>query len=362
MQGANPSIDFHRIIDALLDLENLFPSAYLHQFSDLDRSSLEQLKAVWPQIDPKRRLELLRSLVTVAAEDTLVCFDALAKYALTDNDPRVRTEAIHLLEECPDPKVADSLIDIMQNDLDPASRAAAAYSLGLFEYLGELQEIPEDVYETVETSLLEVAHGSDLPVVRRRAVESLGYSSNERVIPLIESAFETGEEEWVGSAVLAMGRSLDSRWAPDVLLSMRSHSPSIRLIAVTAAGQLELQSARQPLLEMLEDQDQLPDAVRRAVIWSLSQIGGEDVGAALEHLLQFTEDEQEIEFLENALENLEFTEGFPIFDLMEIDPTVAAVVDEPESWPAPSMTAGDEDEDEYEEVYEEDEQDDEDDQ
>ncbi len=349
MQGPNRSIDFRRVIDALRDLENPFPPAYLRHFSDLERSHLEQLKSVWPQIDPERRLEVMVALVVVSAEDTLVCFDMFAQYALTDTDPRVRTEAVRLLEECPDPKVAEALIDMMQHDVDPATRAAAAYALGSFEYMGELEEIPEDLYAEVESSLLDVIRGPDLPVVRRRALESLGFSSNEQVLPLIELGFESGEEEWMVSAVLAMGRSLDSRWAPDVMLSMRSELPSVRLAAVTAAGMLELQAARQSLLEMLEDPDQLTDPLRRAAIWSLSQIGGEEVGAALEYLLQSTEDEKEIQFLDDALENLEFTEGFPNFDLMEIDPELAAVVEDPEKWPEPSMEAGDRNEGEEDE-------------
>ncbi len=349
MQGTNRSIDFRRVITALLDQENPFPNVYLRQFSDMERSQLEQLKDVWDQIDVERRVELLRALVSTSTEDTLVCFDLLAKFALTDSDPRVRSEAIRLLEECADPKVAVSLIDMMQHDVDAATRAVAASALGLFEYLGELQEIPEDIYHQVEDSLMEVVHGSDLPSVRRKALESLGYSSNAQVIPVIESAYETGEEEWMASALMAMGRSLDKRWAPDVLVSLRSQLHPVRLLSVTAAGLLELPAARQPLLQMLEDPDQLPDPLRRAVIWSLTQIGGEDVGAALEYLLENTEDASEVEFLEEALDNLEFTEGFPTFDLMDFDPELtSAVVEEADTWPEPRMMADEDAEDENE--------------
>jgi HEAT repeat protein len=133
-------------------------------------------------------------------------------------------------------------------------------------------------------------------------------------------------------------------------VSMRSELPSVRLAAVAAAGLLELPAARQPLLEMLEDPDQLPDSVRRSAIWSLSQIGGEDVGAALEYLLENTEDVDEVEFLEDALENLEFTEGFTNLDMMDYDPELAqAIIEEAEPWPEPRITGNEEsDEDETE--------------
>ncbi len=369
MQGPNELIDFDRVITALMDNENPFPVAYLRYFSDLEHTDLRQMKGVWTQVNPERRLELLRMLVAVSAEDTLVCFDNFAKFGLTDSDPRVRTESIRLLEECPDPKVAVSLIDIMQHDIDPPTRATAAELLGWFEYLGELQEIPETIYEQVEESLLDVLRGSDLPVVRRKALESLGYSSNEIIMPIIENALETGEEEWMVSALVAIGRSLDNRWAPDVLLNMKSQLTDVRRAAVFAAGALEMQSARQPLLEMLEDPDQLPELLRRAAIWSLSQIGGEEVGAALEFMLENTEDDEEIGFLEDALDNLEFTEGLPNFDLLDYDPAVLAtnLIEEAEPWPEPHISRGtsseedEDDENETDEGYEENEEDSEDD-
>jgi HEAT repeat protein len=58
---------------------------------------------------------------------------------------------------------------------------------------------------------------------------------------------------------------------------------------------------------MLSDPD---ENVRAAAIWSLSQIGGDEVGDRLEALLEETEDEDEADLLEQALENLEFSEEF----------------------------------------------------
>jgi hypothetical protein len=57
-----------------------------------------------------------------------------------------------------------------------------------------------------------------------------------------------------------------------------------------------------------------------AVIWSLSQIGGEDVRTYLENLLDQLEDDDQITFLEEALDNLAFTEDLERFDLLAFDP------------------------------------------
>jgi hypothetical protein len=54
-------------------------------------------------------------------------------------------------------------------------------------------------------------------------------------------------------------------------------------------------------------------------IWSLSQIGGEDVRAFLVDMLDKTDDEDVSGYIEEALENLDFTEELEKFDLLALD-------------------------------------------
>jgi HEAT repeat protein len=154
--------------------------------------------------------------------------------------------------------------------------------------------------------------------VRRRALESLGFSSREEITPLIEQAFQERHPDWVASALFAMGRSLDSRkWADAILSKLDVHNEQIRLEAVRAAGVLELKKARRPLLELVADPDLDQPDLRSAAIWSLSQIGGKGVEAMFNSLLEHSEDDEEIELLETALENLEFTDNFPALELLD---------------------------------------------
>jgi HEAT repeat protein len=170
--------------------------------------------------------------------------------------------------------------------------------------------------------------------VRRVALESLGYSSRQEVTTLIESAFHRQDPNWQASALVAMGRSADERWDEQVTRSLVHVDDRIRKAAVQAAGELGLQSARPILLRMLGEEE---DAViLSAVIWSLSQIGGEDVRTYLENLLDQLEDEDQITFLEEALDNLAFTEDLDRFDLLAFDPDV----------PNEALTELEEDEDE----------------
>ncbi len=69
---------------------------------------------------------------------------------------------------------------------------------------------------------------------------------------------------------------------------------------------------------MLEE-DALDEDLRMAIIWSLSQIGGEDVRQKLEDLLSEAEDGEEMEFLQEALDNLFLTEGLSSFEMFDFD-------------------------------------------
>ncbi len=125
----------------------------------------------------------------------------------------------------------------------------------------------------------------------------------------------SGINEWIVSALFAMGRSSNKVWARPVVEMLQSDVDEIRCEAARAAGELEIGKAKSRLFKLLRDED---SDVRMAAAWSLSQIGGEGVEEALEALLEETEDSEEIEFLNSALENLSFTEETELFALMEL--------------------------------------------
>lgn len=312
---ANP---FQPVLDSLLDGNKEFPRKYFLQFSDLGTLELKTLLDIWPRVGLSRKLSLLEGLETMAESDTLVNFDEFAKAILDDADSTVRGRAIRLLKEVDDVHLVPVYINILNNDADVQTRAEAANVLGLFVDLGELDEIPGDVYHQVEDALLASANGNDDVKVRRRALESLGYSSRPEVSTLIESAYQREDPAWQASALFAMARSADSRWDDDVIASLPNENRNVREAAVEAAGQLSIKEAAPLLIKMLEEEDD--DDVTSAIIWSLSQIGGEDARTYIENLLDQTEDEEQIEFLEEALENLAFTEDLDRFDLLNVEP------------------------------------------
>ena len=319
---------FLTLVDALLDESKPFPARYLHHFSDLEPGNLKKLIKAWPQVPLSRKHTLLEDLEELAEADTLTSFDDLARSLLADTDPQVRTRAIRLLWECDDAKLVPVYIDILNNDEDVEVRAAAANALGQYVYLGELDKIPVELHHMIEDQLLAATTSSEDTLVRRRALESLGYSGRAEVVPLIEAASREKDPDWIVSALFAMGRSCDGRWRKQVLSQLRTPSEDIRSEAIHAAGELELESARPVLLDLLEDEEDLE--VRRELIWSLSRIGGEGVRAKLEELFEIEEDDEETNFIEEALDTLSFTEDMGNFSLLDVDPEVDFTEEEPD--------------------------------
>ena len=317
----NPkNVEFSQVIEELLDNSKIFSPVYLHRFSDLTALDLKALKEAWPKVDPRRRYNLMEDLEELSEADTLMCFDELCFMALEDEEPQVRAAAIRMLWETNDTGFSRRLVEIAENDPDEIVRAAAASGLGLYIYLGEIEEIPQEQLNQLEDTLLKITQGSDTRLVRRRALEALGFSSRPEVPGLIERAYINKELDWRTSALFAMGRSADTRWKKQVIDSLGDPEPEIRFQAIRAAGELELKSARQPIMELLADaENREDDDLLRAIIWALSQIGGNNVRKVIETLLDQAKDPEEEEFITGALDNLGLTEGMDIFGMLDID-------------------------------------------
>jgi HEAT repeat protein len=312
------NVPFPKVIEALLDPDTPFPARFLHSFSDLKPADLKTLLKAWPQVTARRKQTLLEDLEELAESDTLTSFDDLGRALLVDPDPQVRILAMRLLWECEDRKLAPAYLDMLVNDEDPAVRAGAATALGLFVYLGELEQIPAGLHHQVEDALLQVIASGEKVLVRRRALEALGASSRPEVPPLIEAAYDEHDPDWVVSAMYAIGRSADERWDTQVLTNLRNPNEDIRVEAIRAAGELSLQSARPILLDQLEDEEDLEN--RREIVWALSKIGGQGVRKRLDELMDAEADDDEAGFLEEAIDNLAFNEDMGLFDLFDFEP------------------------------------------
>jgi len=311
-------LSLQNVLDRLLESKKDIPQGHLKFYSDLDSKSLKLFLDVWPRVEPTRKLVLLDALLSHLDSDSIVSYEEIGRALLDDPDSEARARAIRLLVESDDPKLAGKLIDILLNDADLAPRLEAVQLLGEFVLLGELDKINPSQQRKMEDALLSVVRSETDSVLRKRALESLSFSSRPEVAALIESAFERVDPAWIASALRAMGRSHDERWNENVVSMLLDEDPLIKFAAVEAAGQLIIEEASPILLQILENEEE-DDDVATAAIWALSQIGGDDARVYLTALIDQTEDEDLVEFLEDALENLNFTEEFNKFELLTLD-------------------------------------------
>ena len=311
------NIKFDQVIEALLDEEHPFPNRFLRSFSDLSPKDLLSLSLAWPQVKSQRKTALLEDLEAIAETDTLVNFDELAKMAITDPDPSVRVLAVRSLWECEETKLIPTFTELMHGDESSDVRAAAAAALGKFVYLGEVDLISDELRILNNQNLLDVVTGNDLPHVRRRALESLGYSSHAKVPGLILKALATEETQWLTSALCAISRSADDKWSEQVIKFLNHPDVEVQFEAVRAAGELEMEDARDHLLEMLEDKKNDPE-LHYALIWALSQIGGEGIKQKFEDMSDKSTDEEEIEWLEKGLDNLELSGSLGPMEMLDL--------------------------------------------
>jgi len=310
-------LSFQELIDALLDFDKPFPPRFLYLLSDLEKTDLNKLAAIWDQLPAWRRQGLMEDLAELNERDYLLSYNDLCLFTVKDEDPKVRLSTVKVLEQYDLNTLIPQFIDLLSNDNDDQVRAAAAHALGRFVYLGEIDKISASTLREIEDKLLQTTMGEEDFQIRREAFESLGYSSREEVQTLIEEAYNSDNIEWVSSALSAMARSANERWHTQVMEKLESDFPIIRCEAARAAGELEIQDANPFLLDFLDDPD---EDIRLTSIWALSQIGGEGVRERMEQMFDEAETSEYQDYLELALDNLEFNEEmrlFPLFDFSE---------------------------------------------
>jgi HEAT repeat protein len=296
--------------------------AALYHLSNLEREDTLRVHRIWPALPVKLRQELTARLVELAEADFELDFGAVFRIGLTDEDPVVRMVAVEGLWEDEDVLLIPALVKLLRQDASVDVRAAAAESLGRFILLGELNKIRAESQQAAYTATLAACQDphEDL-TVQRRALESLAYVGNETVIELIQAAYDMPDEKMHASAVFAMGRSADTRWATLVQNEIFSPNPELRYEAARACGELQLRDSVTDLSELVEDAD--PE-VQEAALWALGQIGGDQARQILARCCQ-EENEAIRAAAEAALEELEFLHG-------DLDDFFARLADAPAEW------------------------------
>ena len=282
------------------------PASTLYALSGLAGADLQAFLATWPSLPAERRERVIRGMVEIAEASFEVDFAAVFRACLEDPSEQVRAQAVDGLWEDESPALRDALLMLLASDPAPEVRSRAAAGLGRFVLLSELGKAGSKAGRKVARALLEVLGKSRQQLeVRRRALESLAYSSRVSTQPLILEAYHDPDREMRVSALFAMGRSLDPEWGETVIEVTESSDPEMRYEAARACGELELEAAVSALITLVDDSDR---EVQSAAIWALGQIGGREARQRL-MACAGSEDRYVSEAAEEALAELEFSES-----------------------------------------------------
>ena len=307
-------IPFDEVLTALLDEDQILDPLLLYRLSDINPDSLSQLAGIWENVNVERRRALIDDLEQLTDTNNLLTFEPIFRIGLKDLDDQVRFFAIRAIEIFDTDDLIPFFLSILEEEDSVDIRAVTASVLGKYIYRGELDKINAEIKGQIEDKLLQILESDQPSQIQRRALEALSYSSRPEVSIYILEAYDNASEDWIASAVFAMGRSFDHQYSEKVFDKLQHTSPKVRLEAVRACGELILEDAVPVILDLLDD---LPE-IRGASIWALSQIGGEDAGPAIHQLLDGEVSDDEVELIQQALERLDFLEegvNLSMFDM-----------------------------------------------
>lgn len=289
-----------------LEKQALVPHSKLKHLSGLLDDDIARFTTLWFNLPVAVRRTLIATLSEAAEGDFGLDFLAVFSIALADADAKTCAAAIEGLSESEDVRLVPKFVRILQENTATLTRARAAQALAHFVLLGELGKIRPRSFDMARNALL-TAHrntAEDLEV-RRRALESLSYTALDGIPELIAAAYAHSDEKMRISAVFAMGRSADKRWASSVRRELNSLLPEMRYEAARACGELGLRQATSTLIEMVEDVDA---EVQQAALWALGQIGGRQAQKVLNRYVE-SESEALRDAASEALGELEFFHG-----------------------------------------------------
>lgn len=272
------------IEEVITNLQSNYEPLDTFSFSDLSNlTRVEQaaLRKAWPTILLDRRRALIALMSEKADEDVQLDFSAVYIIGLEDTDAQVRHLSIEALWECEDIKLIRTFLRLLQQDPSIEVRASAASALGRFVFQGEMEYLTQARLRELVEALMKTFSDHSLPLaIRRRAIESLAHSTDERVYPLISQAYEDSESEMRASALFAMGRTADPYWSGTVRIELLNEDLALRFEAVRAAGELADKQAVNRVAVLLLDEKQ-DSQIREMAAWALGEIGGEIAKKAL---------------------------------------------------------------------------------
>ena len=256
-------------------------------------------------------------MLELATNDIETNFNTIFRVVLRDADPAVRKNAIDGLGEEENSALIDPLIDLLKTDPSEAVQAASASALGRFALLAELDRLSKPRHAQIYKALIVQFPGGALKIhwSTKRRWNRWATWPMTRWRCISEPRLPRTNPDSRRSALIAMGRSQDRRFAEFVRTELQALQPDTRLAAVEAIGELEDEEAVRDLKSLLDDSDRL---VQMATLTALAQIGSPDAKTALQQAV-LSADEEFSKAAGEALEMYEFWRGEIDFSITNFD-------------------------------------------
>ena len=308
---------FVRTLRQLGESSGVVSTSDVNKLSGASQQDIADFRTEWPRIAVERQRAIVNAMNEAAEDSVQSDFTDLFIALLDDADEYVRSGAVDGLWENEQPKTARRLLRMLNEDASALVRSSAAEGLGHFLLRAEEgRQANPSASALTDALLARFEDAAEELDVRRHALESVSFSSDERVHEAIEAAYDDDDQQMRTSAVFAMGRSNDQAWSEIVLEELASRDPAMRYEAAYAAGELMLVDALPQLFDMVSTD--VDAEVRQSAVWALGQIGGNEARRVLERILE-SGDESLQEVAEDALAELDFGEGLTPFNMFEFD-------------------------------------------
>lgn len=300
---------------------------------------------------PTKEERIARLRMIVESPDYMSDDSGVLREHLDDPEPEVRKLALEGLWDCPEPEFVPLLIATAQDDPDLGVRCRAIVTLGRYVYEGEMAaydldfgeldefarsgELPQDHWERVKTFLIDTYRDESKSLDERRfAVEALSFCADDEILEIIQEAYDHAESTMKLSAIFAMGRNGNPRWANTILKELYNPDRELQLEAIRAAGEAGLTEAGKDLWRLTYADDQ---EIQLEAIWSLGQSGWEGAFERLDELSIDSPDPEIRETAEAALEEWYIHSGAlseEMFDDngFDVDDEMDSFMGEEEDW------------------------------
>lgn len=207
--------------------------------------------------------------------------DALITALKKDKQGVVRQEAAIALGTIKSTKSADPLLDIIRNDKYETARLEATRAL--YEISPEL--VDKGLVDIVKKGRGSFEDGYEVQSVQDHVIGALIKNGNETTTNLLLDALKSVDDEWTHWAIVYMLGVIHHASALDTILAeLNNSSYVIRKEAVTRLGGFKDRKTVEPLIEILENQEESV-SIRAAAAASLNALRDERSGPVLRDAL-----------------------------------------------------------------------------